>query len=43
VHCVLDAVFVMCVAAGTEPETGTAFKNMFMDLFYAPNCRDAVV
>ena len=42
VHSVVDAVFVKCIAAGTEPNTGMAFKNIFLDLFYAPNCRDAV-
>ena len=42
VHSAVDAVFGKCIAAGTEPETGVAFKNIFLDLFYAPNCRDAV-
>ena len=41
-HSVVDAVFVKCVAAGTESKTGTAFKNIFLNLSYAPNCRDAV-
>ena len=41
-HSIVDAIFVKCVAAGTEPETGMAFKNIFLNLFYAPNCCDAV-